>query len=70
MPKIINTLELTVDAGRAWQVLGDLTDAASWIPGVVSARMNGDVRVCTTVDGGEIRERISGFFTRAHVLPV
>jgi Polyketide cyclase / dehydrase and lipid transport len=61
MPKILNTLELTVDAARARHVLADLTDAASWIPGVVSARMHGDVRVCTTVDGAEIRERISGF---------
>ncbi|MCI0688002.1 MAG: SRPBCC family protein [Sporichthyaceae bacterium] len=59
MPRIINTLDLAVDAGQAWRVVGDLADAATWVPGVVAARVDGDLRICTTADGGEIRERIS-----------
>ena len=59
MPRIINTLDLAVDAGHAWRVVGDLADAANWVPSVVAARVDGDLRICTTADGGEIRERIS-----------
>jgi hypothetical protein len=59
MPRIVNVLDLTVPAELAWSVVGDLAGAASWIPGVVSARLDGDLRVCTTADGVEIRERIS-----------
>jgi Polyketide cyclase / dehydrase and lipid transport len=59
MPRIINTLDLAVDAGQAWRVVGDLADAANWVPGVVAARLDGDLRICMTADGSEIRERIS-----------
>ena len=30
-----------------------------WLPGVVDAHMNGDVRVCRMADGQEVHERIS-----------
>jgi Polyketide cyclase / dehydrase and lipid transport len=59
MPKITNVFDLEIDAASAWLVVGDIADAASWVPGVVSARFDGELRVCATADGGEIRERIS-----------
>ena len=59
MAKITNAFDVDVDAASAWRVVGDIADAASWVPGVVSARLDADVRICTTADGGEIRERIS-----------
>lgn len=59
MAKITNAFDLELDAATAWLVVGDIADAASWVPGVVSARFDGEVRTCRTVDGGEIRERIS-----------
>ncbi|HKE49996.1 MAG TPA: SRPBCC family protein [Actinomycetes bacterium] len=59
MAKITNAFDLDLDPPAAWRVVGDIADAASWVPGVVSARMEGDVRICTTADGGEIKERIS-----------
>lgn len=59
MAKITNTFDLDLDAATAWRVVGDIADAASWVPGVVSARFDGDVRTCLIADGGEIRERIS-----------
>jgi uncharacterized protein YndB with AHSA1/START domain len=58
MPTI--STSVTVDAApqdvRA--VLSDLTATRSWLPGVVEARMDGDVRICRMVDGQEVRERI------------
>jgi hypothetical protein len=65
MAKITNTFDLDLDAASAWRMVGDIADAASWVPGVVSARFDGDIRTCTTVDGGEIRERISDRSDRA-----
>ena len=59
MPKITNTIDLATDAASAWRVVGDIADAASWVPGVVTATFDGEVRVCATADGGEIRERIT-----------
>lgn len=59
MAKITNAFDLDLDAAAAWRVVGDIADAASWVPGVVSARVDGDIRTCTTTDGGEIKEWIS-----------
>ncbi|HKA68435.1 MAG TPA: SRPBCC family protein [Actinomycetes bacterium] len=59
MAKLTNTFDLDLDAIAAWRVVGDIADAASWVPGVVSARFDGTVRTCTTADGAEIMERIS-----------
>jgi uncharacterized protein YndB with AHSA1/START domain len=51
---------VTIDAApqdvRA--VLSDLTATRSWLPGVVDARMDGDIRICRMADGQEVHERI------------
>jgi carbon monoxide dehydrogenase subunit G len=55
--------EIRVDAtpDEAWAVVGDLAAADRWVPGVVSARVDGGTRVCTLADGSQIHEEISGY---------
>jgi|SRR5262245_38788559 len=50
------TIESAQDDVRA--VLSDLTATRFWLPGVVEARMEGDVRICRMADGQEVHERI------------
>lgn len=59
MPRVINQFDLDMAPEQTWRIVGDLADAASWIPGVVAARVTGDLRVCMTADGHEIHERLS-----------
>lgn len=56
---VINTVDISADPDDVWAVLADLPATRSWLPGVVAARVDGDVRVCTMADGQEIREQIS-----------
>jgi uncharacterized protein YndB with AHSA1/START domain len=56
---VTNTVDITDDPDDVWAVLADLPATRWWLPGVVAARMDGDVRVCTMADGQEIHERIS-----------
>jgi uncharacterized protein YndB with AHSA1/START domain len=56
---VTNTVDITADPDDVWAVLADLPATRWWLPGVVAARMDGDVRVCTMADGQEIHERIS-----------
>src|SRR5215207_2565171 len=58
MPRVENRFDLDLSPEQAWRIVGDLSDAASWVPGVVTARVDGDLRVCVTGDGQEIRERL------------
>ncbi|HET9144190.1 SRPBCC family protein [Actinophytocola sp.] len=59
MPTITNTIEIKADAQDVWAVLADLPATRRWLPGVVTARVDGDLRVCTMADGQEIHERIT-----------
>ena len=59
MPRVVNRFDLDMGPQQVWRIVGDLSDAASWVPGVVTARVVGDLRVCVTADGQEIRERLS-----------
>jgi uncharacterized protein YndB with AHSA1/START domain len=54
-----NTVDIAAGPEDVWAVLADLPATRWWLPGVVAARMDGDVRVCTMADGQEIHERIS-----------
>ena len=58
MPKIRNTIHIDGSPARVWQVLGDLQAVTLWVPGVVSAHVDGDKRLCKLADGQEIREEI------------
>ena len=59
MPSLRNEIAIAAPADDVWRILGDLTATPEWIPGVVEANVDGDVRVCRTADGAEIHERIT-----------
>jgi Polyketide cyclase / dehydrase and lipid transport len=59
VPRVVNRFDLDMGPERVWSIVGDWSDAASWVPGVVTARLVGDLRVCVTAHGQEIRERLS-----------
>jgi uncharacterized protein YndB with AHSA1/START domain len=56
---VTNAVDIAADPDDVWAVLSDLPATRWWLPGVVAARVDGDVRVCTMADGQEIHERIS-----------
>jgi uncharacterized protein YndB with AHSA1/START domain len=59
MPIIRNTVTVNAAPEEVWAVLSDMPATRQWLPGVVAARMDGDLRVCTMADGQEVHERIS-----------
>lgn len=59
MPSLRNEIAVAASADDVWTILGDLRATPEWIPGVVEAEVDGADRLCRTVDGGEIRERIT-----------
>lgn len=59
MPTITNTIDINADPDEVWAVLADMPATRQWLPGVVSARMDGTLRVCTMSDGQEVHEQIS-----------
>jgi uncharacterized protein YndB with AHSA1/START domain len=59
MPTITNTVDITAGPDDVWAVLADLSATRHWLPGVVSVRMDGNLRVCTMADGQEVHEQIS-----------
>ena len=58
MPTISTSVTIDADPRDVRAVLSDLTATRSWLPGVVEARMDGDVRICRMADGQEVHERI------------
>src|SRR5688572_20595718 len=59
MPTIRNTVTVNAAPDEVWAVLSDMPATRQWLPGVVAARMDGDLRVCAMADGQEVHERIS-----------
>jgi uncharacterized protein YndB with AHSA1/START domain len=59
MPTITNAIDITATPDDVWAVLADMPATRQWLPGVVAARMDGDVRVCQMADGQQVHERIS-----------
>jgi len=59
MPTLTNTIEIKATPGDVWAVLADMPATRRWLPGVVAAHLDGDVRICQTADGHEIHEKIS-----------
>src|SRR5262249_24161144 len=59
MPTIRNTVTIDASPDDVWAVLSDLTATRQWLPGVVEARVQDDLRVCVMADGQEVHERIS-----------
>jgi uncharacterized protein YndB with AHSA1/START domain len=61
MVELRNTIAIDASPEAVWEVLGDLGATNEWLPGIVAARMEGSTRICTTADGFDIREEISGY---------
>jgi len=59
MPHVTNTIEINASPEEVWAVLGDLTATRDWLPGVVSASLDGSTRICVMADGTQIHEEIS-----------
>jgi carbon monoxide dehydrogenase subunit G len=59
--KVTNTIRVDAPPDDAWRVVGDLTGVDRWIPGVVSATVEGRRRLCETADGDQIVERITSY---------
>ena len=55
---VTNIVDIAAEPDVVWAVLADLPATPWWLPGVVAARVDGDVRVCSMADGQEIHERI------------
>ncbi len=61
MIKIQNTTKINASPEEVWRVLGDPVRAPEYVPGVVSAKMEGMERFCTDAHGNEIREELSDY---------
>lgn len=61
MVQLRNTVRIAATPDAVWEVLGDLAATTEWLPGTIAARMDGDIRTCTTADGFEIREHVSDY---------
>jgi uncharacterized protein YndB with AHSA1/START domain len=61
MNKIEQSLIIEAPPQAIWHILGDLTQAPAYIPGIVQARVEGSQRICLDADGNEIREEISDY---------
>jgi mxaD protein len=59
--RITNTIRVDASPDQAWRVVGDLTGVDMWIPGVVSAIVEGNRRLCETADGAQIVEQIVSY---------
>ena len=59
MATINNTIDIKATPDEVWAVLADMSATRQWLPGVVAARMDGDVRICEMVDGQQVQEKIS-----------
>src|SRR5262245_51393242 len=58
MPTISTSVTIDVAPDDVRTVLYDMTATRFWLPGVVEARMDGEVRICRMADGQEIHERV------------
>jgi uncharacterized protein YndB with AHSA1/START domain len=56
---VTNVVDVAAEPDDVWAVLADLPATRWWLPGVVAARVDGGVRVCSMADGQEIHERIT-----------
>jgi uncharacterized protein YndB with AHSA1/START domain len=59
--RIDNDIAIARPPEQVWAILGNLSAAPRWVPGIASARMEGTRRVCVLEGGGEIHEEIADF---------
>jgi carbon monoxide dehydrogenase subunit G len=61
MVRLHHTIQIDATPDAVWDLLGDLAATPEWLPGTRAARMDGDIRTCTTTGGFDIREQISDY---------
>jgi uncharacterized protein YndB with AHSA1/START domain len=66
MPTITNTIDIKATPDEVWAVLADMPATRQWLPGVVAARMDGNVRICEMADGQQVHEKISDTSAAQH----
>lgn len=59
MATTTNTIDIKAGPDRVWAILSDLPATRQWLPGVVAARMDGDVRICQMADGQQVHKKIT-----------
>ena len=59
MKNLREEVEINAAPEKVWSLLGDPTTAARYVPGIASARMKDNTRICVTADGHEIHEAIT-----------
>jgi hypothetical protein len=58
MLRVFQTIEIQAPADEVWRLAGRLECIADFHPEVTTAKVQGDYRRCTLVDGTEVLERI------------
>lgn len=58
MPQLRNTIRIGASPDAVWKVLGDPLATHLWVPGITHAKLDGNMRVCTAMDGNEIVEEV------------
>jgi len=61
MPQLTNTVQINASPEAVWAVLEDLAATPAWLPGTVSASIDGTTRVCVMANGSQVHEQISGY---------
>jgi hypothetical protein len=59
--RLTNAIKVDTPPAEAWRIVGDLAAVDMWVPGVVNAIVEGNRRLCETVDGGQIVEQITSY---------
>lgn len=59
--KIQHQIKIEASPDQVWAVLGDLARAPEYVPGVVTAKVEGIQRICLDTHGNEIHEEISDY---------
>lgn len=58
MTQIRESIAIAADPDRVWALAGDVSAISTWVPAITESTAAGQERSCTTVDGGELQERI------------
>lgn len=59
--KIQRRIKIEASPDQVWAVLGDLARAPEYVPGVVTAKVEGNQRLCLDAHGNEICEEINNY---------
>ena len=51
MAHLRKTISIDASPTAVWAVLGDLATTSEWLPGTLTAWMEGPIRICQTADG-------------------